>query len=100
MAHNTMESLEGEQLRVEAIKSAGALRKFRDGACHELVMWYIHHLSESAREEVKERVVLPLLPAHQHDAPNSDDVTEAQVHERYSEQVSCAICHVAPTTLV
>lgn len=75
-------------------------RKARDGACHELVMWYMHHLSASAREDIKERLVLPLLPAHQHDAPDSNDATEVQVHEKYTEQVSCAIAHVAPTTLV
>lgn len=74
--------------------------KVRDGACHELVMWYTHHLSVSAREEIKERLLLPLLPAHEHDAPDSDDATEAEVHGRYADQVSCAICHVAPTTLV
>merc|ERR1719433_1147472 len=39
------------------------LAMLRDGLCHELVMMYMHHLSDSAREEVKSgAVVLPLLP--------------------------------------
>jgi len=102
MAHDSSAELQRHQAwhsKMDATRPELA-RKVRDGACHELVMWYIHHLSASARAEVKERLVLPLLPAHQHDAPDSDDATEVQVHERYSEQVSCAICHVAPTALV
>jgi len=102
MAHSSAAELQRHQAWHAEMDVARPVlaRKARDGACHELVMWYIHHLSASAREEIKERLVLPLLPAQQHDAPESDDATETQVHERYTEQVSCAICHVAPTTLV
>lgn len=102
MAHGSAAELQKHQMWHAEMDVARPelAAKARDGACHELVMWYIHHLSASAREEIKERLVLPLLPAHQHDAPDSLDATEAQVHERYTDQVSCAICHVAPAALV
>ncbi|CAJ1376801.1 unnamed protein product, partial [Effrenium voratum] len=62
----------------------------RDGACHEVVMWYIHHLTTDAREAVKPHLVLPLLPGHHHGSPT----------KRYSSQVSCAVCHTAPEVVV
>lgn len=99
MAHATLEAMEGEQAKLKDLKSPSLLAKARDGACHEMVMWYVHHLSESAREEIKERLILPLLPEMQHETPAAASNTEdAHVHSRYDAQVSCAVCHVDPTS--
>jgi len=97
MAHDSAESLEGEQAKLAAIQSPRLLTKARDGACHEMVMWYIHHLSENAREEIKERLILPLLPEMQHEAEPASTAEQTEVHRRYTQQASCAVCHVDPS---
>jgi hypothetical protein len=71
------------------------MTKLRDGACHETVMWFVHHLTESAREEIGNTIALPLLPEQQHHEPEQDDAEAVDVHKRYNEQISCAICHVS-----
>ena len=37
------------------------VRKHRDGHCHEGVMWYVHHLPESLKEDITDKASLPLL---------------------------------------
>jgi len=93
MAHASLAELQVEQAWRSKLSSELA-KKAQDGLCHELVMWFVHHLSAPAREEVKKQVVLPLLPDVQHTSSG-----EHKVHQRYNEQVSCAICHVAPATI-
>lgn len=68
--------------------------KAKAGLCHELVMWYTHHLTAPAREHVKQHITLPTLPEVQHTSTG-----DHKVHERYTDQVSCAICHVAPSSM-
>mmetsp|Transcript_27780 Transcript_27780/g.50743 ORF Transcript_27780/g.50743 Transcript_27780/m.50743 type:complete len:518 (-) Transcript_27780:83-1636(-) len=70
--------------------------KAKDGLCHEVVMWFVHHLTESARADVRSRIVLPLLPEAQHSPDASTKADDVQLHQQYTSQVSCAICHVAP----
>lgn len=99
MVHDNLEQLQAEQrnhLKLEAGHPELA-KKARDGACHEAVMWYIHHLTAQAKEEIKQRLVLPLLPEAQHDQPHVVDAKTQAVHTRYTQQVSCAVCHVAPS---
>lgn len=61
----------------------------RDGKCAEVVMWYIHHLSETSREELARSAnfVLPLMP-------HSVAPKGLAGHE-YALQISCTDCHVA-----
>jgi len=64
----------------------------RDGLCHELVMMYVHHLTESARGELKSGTfVLPRLPVGEMHHPQNGNVG---AHDEYSKRVSCTICHV------
>lgn len=93
LAQNNRTQLHAEQMW-RAQLSADLSKKAQDGLCHELVMWFVHHLAAPAREEVKKHVVLPLLPEVQHTS-----VGTHKVHQRYTEQVSCAICHVTPATI-
>uniref|UniRef100_A0A7S4KRT8 Sulfhydryl oxidase n=1 Tax=Paramoeba aestuarina TaxID=180227 RepID=A0A7S4KRT8_9EUKA len=60
----------------------------RDGKCAELVMWWIHHLTETSQEDLqKNGFVLPLMPE---DGPvDSQDPT-------YVYQVQCTDCHSSP----
>jgi hypothetical protein len=95
IVHKNQAELLAEQVWRAELSSSELLAKARAGLCHELVMWFVHHLSGPAREEVKTQVVLPLLPEVQHSTNGTH-----RVHQRYDEQVSCAICHVAPTTVI
>jgi len=99
MAHADMPSLKAEQARHQELTS-DLSAKAADGICHEMVMWFIHHLSASAREEIKQHLVLPLLPEEQHQAPHptAPDVHH-KVHSLYTERTGCAVCHVAPSTI-
>jgi len=100
MSHDSLESLKDEQAGVAAITDKAVLAKARDGACHEMVMWYIHHLSESARSDIKEQLVLPLLPEMQHEAPVAASASDVKAHSRYTQQASCAVCHVSTSASV
>lgn len=96
MAHDSLASLEREQNQHAELASSPVSDKVRDGVCHEMVMWYIHHLTEPARVELKKMLVLPLLPSKQHQTPATPDA----VHTRYQSQVSCGICHVTASSVV
>lgn len=99
MAHVDMPSLAAEQDRHKVL-SPELGEKAADGICHEMVMWFIHHLSASAREEIKQHLVLPLLPEKQHQAPHpTAPAAHQEVHSRYTERTGCAVCHVAPATI-
>eukprot|EP00933_Yihiella_yeosuensis_P007566 TRINITY_DN112655_c0_g1_i1.p1 TRINITY_DN112655_c0_g1~~TRINITY_DN112655_c0_g1_i1.p1 ORF type:complete len:506 (+),score=108.26 TRINITY_DN112655_c0_g1_i1:67-1584(+) len=97
MAHRSLEDLKAEHQHHHQLKDSQLLSKARDGACHEAVMWYVHHLTEEARDEVKKHILLPLLPDVQHEEPKEDSAKKDLVHKRYKEQISCAVCHVTPT---
>jgi len=96
LKHNSTADLEMEQTEVEAMAQSnpelGAM--LHDGLCHETVMWFVHHLAEATQEEVKELLVLPLLPVVHHAKPLDGAATSAFGHQHYTDQVSCAICHV------
>jgi len=91
LAHHSTEELEVEQDAVMQMvqQRPEVMAMVRDGLCHETVMWYVHHLPEATKEEVKQLISLPLLPETYH-----HNSTQAEAHERYQSQVSCAVCHV------
>merc|ERR1712167_349351 len=62
----------------------------RDGHCHEAVMWFAHHLPEHLRQDIADRMAVPLLPYIKHAAPGygSD-----HIHDEYLKQVGCQDCH-------
>jgi len=103
MAHATASSLQARHsMRASLTLSRPELAaKIHDGACHEAVMWYVHHLTETARNEIHSHIVLPLLPEHQHAQSDVISDTEAATtNAEYKQQVSCAICHVSVSNLV
>jgi len=61
----------------------------RDAYCHEAVMWFIHHLTDSTQKEFVQKQVLPLLPQREHSRNGEDAVTKF-----YASKVSCQDCHV------
>lgn len=99
MAHADMHSLTAEQAKHQELIPELSTKE-TDGICHEMVMWFIHHLSASAREEIKKHLVLPLLPEEQHQAPHpTSPEVHHEVHNRYTERTGCAVCHVAAATI-
>lgn len=91
---------EWEELNALARQSPELMRIHRDGHCHEAVMWYVHHLPEVIKANLKDSIALPLLSRMRHDlshapAANVSFAALKQVHKAYSYKVSCADCHSA-----
>jgi hypothetical protein len=91
-----LDSVQREQ-HTAAGSSHHLVSMMRDGLCHELVMMYVHHLSENARSEISAQdFTLPLLPERNlHPAPHtSAEETDHAQHDTYKNRATCAICHV------
>ena len=65
----------------------------RDGKCLEVVMWFVHHLSQAQRTALGalESFVLPLMP--------SDVAPKEHRSAEYELQASCDTCHVAKSAI-
>merc|ERR1712241_1289627 len=89
---------EWDELNNLAKSSPELQRIHRDGHCHEAVMWYVHHLPESIKVELKDSIALPLLSRMRHEMsqPVADvSVAARRVHKAYTYKVTCAACHSA-----
>merc|ERR1719201_670171 len=64
----------------------------RDGHCHEAVMWFVHHISEPARQKLAAMLAVPLLPYNKHSCEPGEDLCD-----EYLAQVSCQDCHADAT---
>jgi len=64
----------------------------RDGKCHELVMWFVHQLTQASQQALQTdpSFVLPLLPTEQHFGAASPDR-----YADYKHQIACTDCHLA-----
>lgn len=85
-------SKEWEELNAEAAANPELARMHRDGHCHEAVMWYVHHLPESAKAAIKDKAQLPLLANFKHNVLESHPQA-TRLQRAYEEKVSCASCH-------
>jgi hypothetical protein len=69
----------------------------RDGLCHRVVMWFVHHLPKAKQVELAQLgIELPLLPKADHSAavvPADDKAAEA-VHKSYAKAITCQKCHI------
>jgi len=67
----------------------------RDGRCREIVMWFIHHLTENGQTNFgKLGVILPLLPPRHHTAPTGHDEEAKWAHDQYQSMATCQQCHL------
>jgi len=67
----------------------------RDGRCRETVMWYTHHLTENGKDQIRGKLMVPLLPTQQHFKPESDSSEAAHwAYQQYSSMVTCQQCHL------
>lgn len=68
----------------------------RDAACHEAVMWYVHHLSKSAKAEAHDLLTLPRLPLQIH-VFNHELIDAGSAHAKvaghYQQGLGCVDCH-------
>ena len=80
---------EWEELNAEAAKDPELARMHRNGHCHEAVMWYVHHLPQSVRAELKDKAELPLLSNFRHNVLESKPHA-VRLQRAYEEKVSCA----------
>merc|ERR1712166_1312430 len=69
----------------------------RDGLCHRVVMWFVHHLPKAKQVELAQLgIEMPLLPVADHSSavvPAEDKAAKA-VHKSYSKAITCQKCHV------
>jgi len=75
----------------------------RDGLCHEAVMWFVHHISQTDRASLEAVIQMPLLPDQQHSIPSdTNSSTHHDAHQRvykdYKTKVSCQQCHSGPVS--
>lgn len=80
---------EWAELNTLAAQDPELARIRRDGHCHEAVMWYVHHLPEHMKSELKDKLSLPLLSYNHHSTPDASH----PVLKAYEEQVTCQSCH-------
>jgi len=89
---------EWDELNSLAKSSPELQRIHRDGHCHEAVMWYVHHLPESVKAELKDKIALPLLSRMRHEVSQpvaNVSMAARRVHKSYTYKVTCAACHSA-----
>ena len=66
----------------------------RDGKCHEIVMWFVHHLSRESQQEVSEMISLPFLPRERHHIATLASGAEQQLGQQYQQAIQCTDCHL------
>merc|ERR1712166_636895 len=67
----------------------------RDGKCHTLIMLWVHHLDESAKNELVHILTLPALPSEEHFS-HRDSAASREVIQRYREATTCKVAHGDP----
>ena len=78
----------------------------RDGKCHEVVMWFIHHLTDATKQQMSAMIKLPLLAAgapHTADSlkqqvPDSLTSSTTRVLHSYTQGIGCSACHASGAT--
>lgn len=65
----------------------------RDAHCHEVVMWYVHHLTTPEQRALRGTHVLPLLPAAEQAVDRGTPKPSTAI-DFYSRRVTCQDCHI------
>jgi len=68
--------------------------RVRDAHCHEVVMWFVHHLTTEEQAKVMQTVVLPMLPVIDHTEGKGKRAAHDHAGRFYDEKVTCQNCHV------
>jgi hypothetical protein len=75
----------------------------RDGKCHEAVMWWVHHIPEATKEELKSLMTIPLLAetsehTEEELSNKAPDAAVQSVMKGYKAATSCGVCHASDAT--
>jgi hypothetical protein len=94
---NTIEELEEKWAHMNHVTSGNQQLKnvYRDGLCHQTVMWFVHHLSAADQAELKHLVTIPLLPLKKHTEPVQASKATHTVLKVYNEHSTCQAGHTA-----
>lgn len=94
VVYDTVADLEADwaELSLGSPRAADRDIWVRDGHCHEVVLWYVHHLDSVEQARVRAAFTLPLLPVADHRAA-TDDSGDA-VGRFYNSKVTCQDCHI------
>jgi len=68
--------------------------RVRDAHCHEVVMWFVHHLTSQEQNRVMLTTTLPMLPITDHTSGKGKRAIEDRAGKFYDEKVTCQNCHV------
>jgi len=68
--------------------------RIRDAHCHEVVMWFTHHLTTERQKIVAKDITLPLLPAADHTMRAGTRASGDKAGHFYDQKVTCQKCHV------
>jgi len=101
-----MDSLEALWDKEKAIVDANpALHDIvRDGKCHEAVMWWVHHIPDATKDELKSLLSIPLLaetPTPHCEEEVFGKAPAAAVQSAmagYKTATGCGICHASDFT--
>jgi hypothetical protein len=70
----------------------------RDGLCHRVVMWFVHHLPAKTQAElIKLGIEIPQLPLTDRSqlvVSNTGDAADEAVKQAYTKSITCQKCHV------
>jgi hypothetical protein len=70
--------------------------RVRDAHCHEVVMWFVHHLVADEQANVMKTMVLPMLPVKDH-TRSTNSTCAGSIDAAgmfYNAKVTCQNCHV------
>ncbi len=97
VVHDGRQDLEKRFAReAELVEQAPELEHMvRDGKCHEVVMWFIHHLSLDSQREIAEIVSLPFLPRVRHYMGQYKSDAHKEISSAYDQEIACTDCHLA-----
>jgi hypothetical protein len=87
--HKTVAELEAHW----AVAPAHDIR-VRDAHCHEVVMWFVHHLTLEEQARVMKTNVLPMLPTADHSVGKGKRSVGDAAGKFYDDSVTCQQCHV------
>jgi len=68
--------------------------RVRDAHCHEVVMWFVHHLTSEEQAHVMKATTLPLLPVVDHTFGKGSRAATDLAGKFYDQKITCQNCHV------
>jgi len=83
-----------EEMNGHAATHSAIAEMQRDGHCLEIVMWWIHHVSDATRKQLA-HLTVPLMPTqHWREPTEEEGLSAAAVYQKaYNPSSTCLACH-------